>query len=131
MKRAAAAGLLMLVAVSGCSGSDDGKKSSNPTGSGSPTTAADCTEATAETVDRAQISKAKIEPACVKLSKGGDFTLLNADTKAHSLSTTASSPVDLQVDLRKGAAFPYRFKKAGTYTFEEASSDLTLTVLVS
>ena len=121
----------MLLAVSGCSGSDDGKRSSDPTGSGSPTTAAECTEATAKAVARAQISKSKIEPACVKVSKGGDFTLLNADSKRHSFATTSSSPVELQVDLKKGSAFPYRYKKPGTYTFKEPTSDLTLTVFVS
>ena len=121
----------MLVAVAGCSGDDDGKNSSDPTGSDSPTTAAECTEANAKAVDRAQISKAKLEPACVKLRKGAAFTLINVDTKRHSFTTTPSSPVELQVDLKKGSAFPYRYKKPGTYTFEEASSDLTLTVFVS
>jgi len=130
MKRAAAAWLLVLVAVSGCSGTDDGKRSSNPTGSDSPTTTAGCTESSAKAVARAQISKAKIEPACVKVSKGGNFTLLNADAKAHSFTTTPSAPVQLQVDLGKGSAFPFRFKKSGTYTFKEASSDLTLTIIV-
>lgn len=123
-------GLLLLVAFSGCSGSDDGKKSSNPTGSDSPTSA-ECTEASAQAVDRAQISKAKVEPACVKLKKGASFTLLNADARRHSFATSPSSPVELQVDLKQGSAFPYRYNKPGTYTFKEASTDLTFTVLVS
>ncbi len=131
MSRAAVAGafaLALAVGCSACSPTDDDKEP-GPEASGSP--AAECTEATATATVRAQISMSGIEPACVKVGKGGSFTLLNADTKAHSLTTTESSPVQLQVDLRKGAAFPYRFTKAGTYTLEDSRSDLVLTIVVT
>ena len=131
MTRAALGGLLLLAVLSGCSGSDDGDPSADPSISGSPEPAAPCTEARAEAVERAQISRSKVEPSCVKLAKGSDFTLLNADAKDHSLSTTPDSPVQLQVDLRKDAAFPYKFTKVGTYTLTEASTALTLTIIVS
>ena len=128
----AAAGVLVLAtlwAFSGCSGSEDDEgarpdrpASSQPEG---------CTEASAKATERSQISASGIEPSCVKVSKGGSFTLVNADAKAHDFTTSEDSPVQLQVDLKRGAAFPYTFKKAGTYTFAEAESDFAVTVIVN
>jgi plastocyanin len=130
MNRAAVAGgivLTVLLGGSGCSGSEDSTKADQPDSNGP---GAGCTEATAESATRAEISRSGIEPSCVKVSKGGAFTLLNSDAKAHDFTTSESSPVQLRVELKKGAAFPYTFNKAGTYTLTDASSDLALTVIV-
>jgi plastocyanin len=130
MDRVAVAGMIVLAVLLGasaCSGSDGSKKALR-TDSSSP--GAQCSKATAQASTRAEIAESGIEPSCVKVRKGGDFTLLNSDAKAHDFTTTESSPVQLQVDLEKGAAFPYTFEKSGTYTLTEASSDLALTIIV-
>lgn len=131
MERAVVAGLVVLVGLSGCSAGSTSvdRTKSGPTRAASSAT--ECTAATARATDRAQIRQSAIEPACVRVRKGRSFTLLNSDTRSHALTTTGSSPVHLQVDLRKAAAFPYRFGKVGTYTFQDAGSHLTLTVIVS
>jgi plastocyanin len=129
MKLAVVAGTVLLVAAVGLAAvhylSDDDKK---PASSGSHGAA--CTAGSAKAVSRAQISESGLAPTCVKLPKGGSFTLVNADAHTHNFSTSKASPVQLQVDLKKGAAFPYRFTKLGTYTLTDAKSHLVLTVIV-
>ena len=128
MKVAVVAGAVLLVAAVGVAAhallDDDNGASSNVSQSGT------CTASSAKAVSRSQISKSGLAPTCVKLAKGGSFTLVNADAHAHNFTTSKASPVQLQVDLKKGAAFPYRFSKVGTYTLTDAKSDLTLTIIV-
>jgi plastocyanin len=128
MNRAVVTGLLVLTTLAG--GSACSSDTEKPNVDHTTIPAATCTAATATEAARSKISKSTIAPACVKVSKGGSFTLLNADSKAHSFTTTQGAPVPLQVDLKEGAAFPYRFKKVGTYTLKEAKSDLVLTIIV-
>jgi plastocyanin len=131
MNRATILGAFVLVLLSGCSSNSKPDEGRSPNSDASVTTPAACTQTTAKATDRAQISKSGIDSACVRVPKGGSFTLLNVDAKAHSFTTTKSSPVQLQVDLKKGSAFPYRFRRAGTYTLEDKASDLTLTIIVN
>lgn len=127
MKPAVVAGAVLLVAAVGVAAHsllDDDKEPS------SSSTSTRCTASSAKAVSRSQISGSGLAPSCVKLTKGASFTLVNASSHAHSFTTSKASPVQLQVDLKKGAAFPYRFAKVGTYTLTDAKSDLSLTVIV-
>ena len=128
MKLAVVAGAVLLTAAVGVAAYSLLDDDENPPSSSSHS--GECTASSAKAVSRAQISKSGLAPTCVKVAMGGSYTLVNADARAHSFTTSKASPVQLQVDLKKGAAFPYRFTMAGTYALTDAKSDLTLTIIV-
>ena len=128
MKRTVALSAVLLVALAGCSSSEEHKKPGG--GSTTSSSAKGCTASAAKDAARVTITKAGLDRTCVKVARKKSFTLVNADATAHDFSTKKGAPSPLRVQLKKGASFPYRFTKAGTYTLDDAKSDLVLTIIV-
>ena len=128
MKPAVVAGAVLLVAAVGVGAHSLLQDDDKPTSSRSHPLA--CTAADATSASRVTISHHGLDLSCVAVARKAGFTLLNVDAKLHDFSTTQGAPAPLRVELKKGAAFPYRFTKAGTYRLEDTKSDLVLTVIV-
>ena len=125
MVRSWVLGAALVAAVTGCSitGGDKGSDENPPR----PTS---CSAASATPATRVTVSKTGLDLSCVSVVRKAGFTLLNVDTRLHDFSTTKGAPTPLRVELKKGAAFPYRFTKAGTYRLQDTKSDLVLTIIV-